>query len=394
MASVNNGPKIEPFKAESTQEKPAASGPSGPPKAASGPSGAAPSIQNGPSGDQFSGSGDIFSGTLTAPAKAGNAVNTPAGASGPGASGATGPSGVGSASGPSGVSKPGQAEQTGFIIPAASGPLGASGPSGAGASAASGPSGASGTSTLTITKDDQNGTEKVNTALAQIANDSEGQKLLQQAKAKGYHIEISGASNGASTTYTDSKTIIIDTNGKGLDAYNLTAVVAHELVHAATDDNGNSFVEEVTATTLGNHIAKRADGKTETPEEEAAEYKRIYADYKNAAYRPDAPNYQLQFMYENSKDNGIRDTLGAMGVDVSNYKEVAIPALSIHQVTFDQFDAAITGVQDKKISLNDIQKMKTGTGSNADLARILEMNYNDIAGADGIIDIYDLSIVP
>lgn len=242
-------------------------------------------------------------------------------------------------------------------------------------------------SLLPITKDDQKGTDEINKALTQIANDPDGQKLLKLAKNKGYHIEITESQNGAATTYRDSKTIVVDLNAKGLDAYNLTAIVAHELVHAATDDNGNSFMEEVTATTLANHIAKRAEGKKETPEEVSNEFKRIYADYKNAS----SPT--LKFLYEKLKDNDIRDDLGSIGIDVSNYVGPAIPDLQIQQVTFDQFDAAITGETDRKISLSDIQKMKTGNGSNALLAKILEKNFGDIAGTDKMIDIYDLNVI-
>jgi len=169
--------------------------------------------------------------------------------------------------------------------------------------------------TLPITKDAQGGTAKVSNALSQIAADPEGQKLLQQAEQKGYKIEIgSTGEKAAATTDSKAKKIVVDVNAKGLDSYNLTATIAHELVHASTDGNGDSLLEESVSTAVGNRIAKRADGRPETAAEAIADFQKISADYK-AAYKGDGA-------VNGKQDNGILKALQGLGLDVSPFAGV------------------------------------------------------------------------
>lgn len=169
--------------------------------------------------------------------------------------------------------------------------------------------------TLPITKDAQGGTAKVSNALSQIATDPEGQKLIQLAEQKGYKIEIgSTGEKAAATTDSKAKKIVVDINAKGLDSYNLTATIAHELVHASTDGNGDSLLEESLSTAVGNRIAKRADGRPETAAEATADFKKIYSDYK-AAYKGDGA-------VNGRQDNGILKALQSLGLDVSPFAGV------------------------------------------------------------------------
>lgn len=245
---------------------------------------------------------------------------------------------------------------------------------------------------LPIISDKLNGTDKVNAALKEISNDPDGQKLLQLAQSNGYRISITddppNMDSVATTLGGDNKIILVNPNRQGFGGGNLTTTLAHELVHAATEGDGDSYREEALAETIGLRISNRAAGKPLTAEQETATYKKLYSDVKNL-YKDDPS-------VKGVDDNGIFDNLAKLGIDTAPAKAglPAIPALSIQKVTFDQFDSVITGQVDGKISKNDIEKFNTGgTNPNAVLAKILAENYADIAGADNIIDLYDLVVL-
>jgi len=144
--------------------------------------------------------------------------------------------------------------------------------------------------------------------LAKVANDPEGSVLLQKAIAKGYTIEV-GDPNAAGAaqadldeeadaggqvngiTLPDKKKIVINPNAPDFDK-----TVVHELVHAATDGDGNSQQEEGFADVIGFRVYNRIDGVA-LPGSEQSIFNTKIQSY---------PNLQAT--------NGILDTLAQLGL--------------------------------------------------------------------------------
>lgn len=143
---------------------------------------------------------------------------------------------------------------------------------------------------------------RLDTALGGMANDPEGSKLLQAAAAKGYTIEVGdpsaaagardadGAAHDAAScpecqaaldggqqvngvTLPGQKKIIINPNAPDFEK-----TLAHELVHAASEGDGNSIQEEGVADVVGFRIAGRITGKV-NPLSEAEIARQKQANY-------------------------------------------------------------------------------------------------------------------
>jgi hypothetical protein len=155
--------------------------------------------------------------------------------------------------------------------------------------------------------------QRLNNNLTAIAQDPEGSKLLQTAIANGYTIEVgdpvaaaAGSQDAADpdtvngVTLPDQKKIVINPN-----APDFTKTVAHELVHAATDADGDSKDEEGKADVIGYRIAERLTGQAppvpglSTPLEEQVIYN---SKVDNPAYASLGAN------------NGVDQTLAALGI--------------------------------------------------------------------------------
>ncbi len=130
--------------------------------------------------------------------------------------------------------------------------------------------------------------QRLNTTLSKIAQDPDGAKLLQAALAKGYKIQVGDPSQAGAqdagpkdadsingVTIPSSKTIIISPNAPNFDK-----TVVHELVHAATEGDGNSQTEEGMADVIGFRVASRIDGVAEPGSEQQIFMNKI-ASYPN-----------------------------------------------------------------------------------------------------------------
>lgn len=120
---------------------------------------------------------------------------------------------------------------------------------------------------------------RLNGTLDKISKDPEGSKLLKAAMENGYTIEVGDPAKAAGAdsshgqvngvTLPDQKKIIISP-----DAPEFDKTVAHELVHAATDSDGNSIQEEGVADVVAYRINGRITGnKNPMSEEEIAKAK-------------------------------------------------------------------------------------------------------------------------
>ncbi len=162
-------------------------------------------------------------------------------------------------------------------------------------------------STFNTTTDPSQKT-RLDGTLAKVANDPEGSVLLQKAIAKGYTIEV-GDPNAAGVaqadldeeadaggqvnglTLPDKKKIIINPNAPDFDK-----TVVHELVHAASDGDGNSQQEEGFADVIGFRVYNRIDGVAPPGSEQSIFNAKIQS----------YPNLQAT--------NGILDTLAQLGL--------------------------------------------------------------------------------
>lgn len=126
---------------------------------------------------------------------------------------------------------------------------------------------------------------RLNDALAKVANDPEGSRLLQAALANGYTIEVgdpsaaigaadsAGINHDASTcsecqaaldgggqingvTIPGQKKIVVNPNAPDFEK-----TLVHELVHAATEADGNSKDEEGKADLFGYSVSQRITGR-------------------------------------------------------------------------------------------------------------------------------------
>lgn len=143
------------------------------------------------------------------------------------------------------------------------------------------------------TTTDPNQKQRLNNTLAAIAQDPEGSKLLKAALDKGYTIQVGNLdANTNGDTLPDQKKIIISPN-----APNFTKTVVHELVHAATDQDGDSKDEEGKADVIGFRVASRILGQPEPNEQ---------ATYRDKVTNPAYGNLQA--------NNNVDQALAALGL--------------------------------------------------------------------------------
>lgn len=162
-----------------------------------------------------------------------------------------------------------------------------------------------------------NQSARLDDTLAKLAQDPEGSKLLAEAKAKGYTIEVGDPSQalGGSldkgnlncshcraaldagqqingVTMPGEKKIVINPNAPDFEK-----TVVHELVHAASDGDDNSQQEEGIADVIGYRVASRITGKTAPGSAQSIYFNKM-------------TNYQ-----ELKQSNSIRSTLASLGID-------------------------------------------------------------------------------
>ena len=102
---------------------------------------------------------------------------------------------------------------------------------------------------------------RLDQSLAKISQDPEGAVLLQAAINNGFTFEVGNPDvdgtgediNGA--TVPNQNKIIINPNAPEFDK-----TLAHELVHASTENDGDSQQEEGLADVIGYHISSRVNG--------------------------------------------------------------------------------------------------------------------------------------
>ncbi|MEW5820357.1 MAG: DUF6782 family putative metallopeptidase [Cyanobacteriota bacterium] len=133
-----------------------------------------------------------------------------------------------------------------------------------------------------------------NGAMEALKRSATGQKLLAEAEKRGVKIQFA-ADNGDNTMgqYNPNNNTITVESG---NIEKMTEVLAHELVHATTKDNGNSMQEEKLAFQIGEKVAGEA-GVNYNPHD--ASY---WNNHVNKAYSG------------LSNDNGIMNALNALGV--------------------------------------------------------------------------------
>jgi len=164
---------------------------------------------------------------------------------------------------------------------------------------------------------------RLDNALSGMANDPEGSKLLEAAIAKGYTIEVGDPSAATGSrdaggahdvaacpecqaaldggqqvngvTLPGQKKIVINPNAPDFEK-----TLAHELVHAASEGDGNSVQEEGVADVVGFRIAGRLTGNV-NPLSEAE-----IAKQKEASYTVATAGGQAR--------NGIIETLAQLGI--------------------------------------------------------------------------------
>lgn len=160
-----------------------------------------------------------------------------------------------------------------------------------------------GSADLSNTTNDPEQSARLDDVLAKVAQDPEGAKLLEEAQKKGYTIEvgdpaaaIGGADagqqiNGVAMTGSEKKIIISP------DAPDFEKTVVHELVHAATDEDGNSQQEEGIADVIGYRVANRITGKAQ-PGDTQSIYENKMVHYRDLEQR-----------------NDVRNSLASLGID-------------------------------------------------------------------------------
>ncbi len=127
------------------------------------------------------------------------------------------------------------------------------------------------------------GNPNLQQALALLEQDPEGSQLLDIARQNGYNIRVGvppqdggpGVTvNGLTTFGPGVRDVVINPN-----ASDFMKTLAHELLHAATEDNGNSVQEEINANIVGDRISARINGRApRNPNEIAAETRPLYED--------------------------------------------------------------------------------------------------------------------
>lgn len=149
---------------------------------------------------------------------------------------------------------------------------------------------ASGDSGLTV--DDP----KLQQALDQIAQDPEGRKLLEAAKANGLNsittnagLNPDGGAGIQGKTYSGSEGSRIEI--ADASSQDLVRTLTHELGHAATPGNGSSQAEEQAIDAIGSRVQERVTGQP-------SGYQLALDSYSNLP-----------------ADNGIAEDLRALGLD-------------------------------------------------------------------------------
>ncbi len=129
-------------------------------------------------------------------------------------------------------------------------------------------------------------------SLQAIAQDPEGRRLLEMAQRNGVRISTGnpGGPNvlGVFIQRGNDRQIIVR------DGSNIKTIV-HELVHAATIEDGNSQHEEGIANIIGDRVAARVTGRQ--------------AGNPNQIYNRTLPLYQ-----DLQRFNGIEQSLGRLGI--------------------------------------------------------------------------------
>lgn len=130
--------------------------------------------------------------------------------------------------------------------------------------------------------------------LATLQKSATGRKLLEEAAKRGVKIEFK-ADNGDSTMgqYNPNNNTITVESG---NMEKMVETLGHELLHATTNENGNSMQEEKMAFVIGEQIAEEA-GVNNVKHDEA-----FWGNHVNNAYKG------LQ------NDNGIMNAMNALGV--------------------------------------------------------------------------------
>ena len=135
-------------------------------------------------------------------------------------------------------------------------------------------------------------------AIDKIASDPEGAKLLQAAKAQGLKsITVNpGLNPGGGPVGTQGVTKQLGNGSQAIEIANpnspdLIHTLGHELGHAATSQDGDSWTEEQTVDRIGDRIQQRLTGR-------------------GSGYHLDENAYRNL-----PRDNGVRDSLRRIGIN-------------------------------------------------------------------------------
>lgn len=157
---------------------------------------------------------------------------------------------------------------------------------------------------------------QVRKAIQDIGNDPEGRILLAEAEKKGITIKLDPpeASKGGSIRrgYQENNTIVILSYP---NTDELRSTIAHELVHAVTQSDNNSMMEETVADVIGDRIGRRSAGKASTAAQEIRDFKQR----KAWVYDPTSLYPQSGL----AADNNILRDLQKMGINVDNLLNIA-----------------------------------------------------------------------
>ncbi|MGD9580528.1 MAG: DUF6782 family putative metallopeptidase, partial [Vampirovibrionia bacterium] len=133
-----------------------------------------------------------------------------------------------------------------------------------------------------------------NGSINTLKKSATGRKLLEEAQRRGVNIQFK-ADNGDSTMgqYNPNNNTITVEQG---NIEKMTEVLAHELVHATTKENGNSMNEEKMAFIIGEKVSEEA-GVNNTKHSDS-----YWNNHVNSAYSG------------LKNDNGIMNALAALDI--------------------------------------------------------------------------------
>lgn len=141
-----------------------------------------------------------------------------------------------------------------------------------------------------------------NYALQKLLSTPTGQKLFQECQQKGVKINFAEDNGDSSMGQFDPKTNTITVENGSLEQ--MIEVLAHEMLHASTPENGNSKQEELAAFLIGERAASEA-GVNNNPQ--GADF---YGAHIDKAYAG------LQ------EDNGISNAISNMGLGANQIGNV------------------------------------------------------------------------